>query len=77
MFSMVLYSVKQKTVAEKKLAVHFGYSYAIGWVSGTISLIASIMGYYDIRKRPVESTTNTTTVDMTASSDSLHVEIIE
>ena len=72
-FALALYGIKQNTVDKEKLVVSFGYSYICGWISGTLSGIAAVVGFYDVRKNPVPSTKGT--IEITVSTDSLEAEV--
>ena len=71
-FSLTLYSIKQNTEEKKVLFVSFGYSYICGWLSGTFLCVSAIVGFYDVRRQPLESTAET--IEITVSSDSLEYE---
>ncbi|XP_065060982.1 epithelial membrane protein 1-like [Rhopilema esculentum] len=70
-FSMTVYGIKKKTVSDKQLDVEFGYSYMIGWASGSLCTVATIFAIYDVRKRrPAATTTTTTGIAMETTEES-------
>ena len=72
-FALALYGIKQKTVGKEKLVVSFGYSYICGWISGMLSCVAAVIGFYDVRKHPVPPARGT--IEITVSTDSLEAEV--
>ena len=74
-FALALYGIKQSTIGKEKYVVSFGYSYICGWLSGTLSCISAVVGFYDVRRHPAEPATGK--IEITVSTDSLDAEIDE
>ena len=45
-FSLTVYGIKKKTIGTRKFTVEYGWSYIAGWGGATVSLLASITGFF-------------------------------